>query len=118
MAYTDLFNEAIGDLAATLGAISGLTVYTDPRNISAPCVFIDAPRFTAINYNVVKMSFDVKVIGSGPGDKFALQNILSKVAAILSAKTGTQSGAPGVASIGGTEMPCYDIVIDIQAQTN
>lgn len=118
MAYTDLFNVSIDNLSSTLAAISGLKVYTDPRNISAPCVFIDAPRFTAINYNVVRMSFDVKVIGSGPGDKFALQNILSQAAAILTAKTGAQSGSPGTALIGGTEMPCYDLVIDIEAQTN
>lgn len=118
MAYTDLFNKAIDDLATKLNTISGLRVYTDPRNISPPCVFIDAPRFTAINYNIVRMSFDVKVIGSGPGDKFALQDILSKAAAILTGQTGATSGSPGVALIAGTEMPCYDIVIDLQAQTN
>jgi hypothetical protein len=30
MAYTDLLNEAIDDVAATLTAVSGLRVVTDP----------------------------------------------------------------------------------------
>ena len=30
MAYTDLFNEAIDDLSATLATITGLRVVTDP----------------------------------------------------------------------------------------
>jgi len=40
-AYTDLFNEAIDDLTATLQEITGLQVVNDPRNIVPPCAFID-----------------------------------------------------------------------------
>ena len=36
MAYTDLFNEAIDDLSATLATISGLRVVTDPGKINPP----------------------------------------------------------------------------------
>ena len=43
-AYTDLFNEAIDDLTATLHTISGLQVVNDPRNIVPPCILIDASR--------------------------------------------------------------------------
>jgi hypothetical protein len=49
MAYTDLFNEAIDDLATTLATISGLRVVTDPRNLNSNCCFIDAPTFEAFN---------------------------------------------------------------------
>ena len=33
MAYTDLLNEAIDDVAATLTAVSGLRVVTDPTKL-------------------------------------------------------------------------------------
>jgi hypothetical protein len=56
-AYTDLFNEALDDLTATLTAVSGLQVVNDPRNLVPPCVFIDAPSFDAFNYNIVKLMF-------------------------------------------------------------
>jgi len=48
-AYTDLFNEAIDDLTATLQTITGLQVVNDPRNIVPPCILIDAPSFDAFN---------------------------------------------------------------------
>ena len=56
VAFTDLFNEALDDLTATLTAVSGLQVVNDPRNLVPPCVFIDAPSFDAWNYNIVNVS--------------------------------------------------------------
>lgn len=117
MAYTDLFNEAIDDLAATLGTISGLPVVTDPRNIMPGCVFLDAPSFDAFNYNIVTMTFPVKVIGSGPGNLDALRYILGIAAQLLAKKVAVVDGQPAVALIGGTEQPCYDLTIRLQAQT-
>jgi hypothetical protein len=68
MAYTDLFNEAIDDLTASLTAVSGLRVVNDATKIVPNCVFIDAPSFTTIagNGNVIRLEFPIRVIGSGP----------------------------------------------------
>ena len=52
VAFTDLFNDCLDDLAAKLATISGLQVVTDPRNLVPPCVFIDAPTFQAYNGNI------------------------------------------------------------------
>ena len=50
VAFTDLFNEALDDLTATLVAVTGMpAVVNDPRNMQPPCVFIDAPSFDAWN---------------------------------------------------------------------
>jgi hypothetical protein len=62
VAYTDLFNEALDDLTATLQTVTGLQVVNDPRNIVPPCAFIDAPSFEAFNYNIVKITFPVRLI--------------------------------------------------------
>jgi hypothetical protein len=61
-AYTDLFNEALDDLTATLTAVSGLQAVNDPRSLVPPCVFIDAPSFDAFNYNIVKLMFQSKLL--------------------------------------------------------
>ena len=68
MAYTDLFNEAIDDLTATLTAVSGLRVVNDPTKLAPNCVYLDAPNFTTTfgNGNIVRLEFPIKVIGSGP----------------------------------------------------
>ena len=115
--YTDLFNEAIDDLAATLKTITGLPVAIDPRQITTSCVFIDAPNFDAWNYNIVTLDFPVKVIGSGPGNLDALRDILGIVAKVLAKNVAVKSGRPTVVSIGGADYPAYDLLISMQAQT-
>ena len=115
--YTDLFNEAIDDLSATLKTITGLPVAIDPRQITPLCVFIDAPSFDAWNYNIVTLNFPVKVIGSGPGNLDALRNILGIVAKVLAKNVAVKSGSPVIVSIGGADYPAYDLLISMQAQT-
>lgn len=117
MAYTDLFNETLDDLASTLGTITGLRVVTDPRFINPPCVFIDAPSFTAWNYNIVKMSFPVRIIGSGPGDLNVLRGLMSLAAQILAKNVAVTDGRPTYVTIGGQEHAAYDLTIPIQGQT-
>lgn len=117
MAYTDLFNEAIDDLATTLATISGLRVVTDPRNLNSNCVFIDAPSFQAMNNHVVTMTFPVRVIGIGPGNLDALRPLLSISASLLEKNVAVISGNPALAAIGGQEFPAYDLTIRMQAQS-
>jgi hypothetical protein len=118
MAYTDLFNETIDDLAATLATISGLRVVTDPQQINPPCVFLDAPSFEAWNYNIVKMNFPVRIFSLGPSNLDALRNILSICAQLLAKNVAITDGRPVSVIIGGQEFPAYDVSIPIQAQTS
>lgn len=116
MAYTDLFNEAIDDLATTLATITGLRIVTDPRNLNSNCVFIDAPSFTAMNDHIVTMIFSVRVIGIGPGNLDTLRPLLAISANLLEKNVAVVSGNPALASIGGQEFPAYDLTIRMQAQ--
>jgi hypothetical protein len=119
MAYTDLFNEAIDDLTASLTAVSGLRVVNDATKIVPNCVFIDAPNFTTFagNGNVIRLEFPVKVIGSGPAGLPVLRQILSIVATVLGSPIIVMGGRPSSLEIGGALYPCYDLDCAIQAQT-
>ena len=119
MAYTDLFNEAIADVSATLTAVSGLRVVTDATKIVPNCVFLDAPSFTTIagNGNIVRMEFTVKVIGTGPAGLPVLQELLSIAAAVLASPIIVMSGQPGAVELGGATYPCYNLQMALQAQT-
>lgn len=116
MAYTDLFNEAIDDLAATLGTITGLRVVTDPRYISPNCCFIDAASFDAWNGNIVKMIFPVTLIGSGPGNLDVLRPLLAMAAQLLTKNVAVTSGRPGTLEVGGQQYAAYNLSISLQAQ--
>ena len=116
-AYTDLFNEALDDLTATLTAVSGLQVVNDPRNLVPPCVFIDAPSFDAFNYNIVKLMFPVKIITLGPANRDAQRSLLNIMSKVLAANIAVTDGRPITTIIGGVEYPSYEVTANVQAQT-
>ena len=116
-AYTDLFNEALDDLTATLTAVSGLQVVNDPRNLVPPCVFIDAPSFDAFNYNIVKLMFPVKIITLGPANLDAQRSLLNIMSKVLAANIAVTDCRPITTIIGGVEYPSYEVTANVQAQT-
>jgi hypothetical protein len=117
VAFTDLFNEALDDLTATLTAVSGLQVVNDPRNLVPPCVFIDAPSFDAWNYNIVKLMFPVKIITLGPANLDAQRSLLNIMSQVLTANIAVTDGRPTSTLIGGVEYPSYEVTANVQAQT-
>ena len=117
VAFTDLFNEALDDLTATLTALSGLQVVNDPRNLVPPCVFIDAPSFDAWNYNIVKLMFPVKIITLGPANLDAQRSLLNIMSKVLAANIAVTDGRPTSTLIGGVEYPSYEVTANVQAQT-
>ena len=117
VAFTDLFNEALDDLTATLVAVSGLQVVNDPRNLVPPCVFIDAPSFDAWNYNIVKLMFPVKIITLGPANLDAQRSLLNIMSKVLAANIAVTDGRPTTTLIGGAEYPSYEVTANVQAQT-
>lgn len=117
VAFTDLFNEALDDLTATLTAVSGLQVVNDPRNLVPPCVFIDAPSFDAWNYNIVKLMFPVKIITLGPANLDAQRSLLNIMSKVLAANIAVTDGRPTSTLVGGVEYPSYEVTANVQAQT-
>ena len=117
--YTDLFNEALDDLTATLTAVTGLRVVNDPTKLVPNCVLITAPSFTTIagNGNIVRMDFPIKIVGSGPAGLPVLREILQITALVLGSSVIAMSGRPGTLDIGGQEYPCYDVAVGLQAQS-
>lgn len=117
-AYTDLFNTALDNLNTTLSAVLNLKVVNDPRNLTPPCAFIDAPSFEAFNANIVKLMFPVRVITLGPGNLDAQRSLLNLASLVLGANVAVTDGRPTEALIGGVAYPAYDLTITMQAQTN
>jgi hypothetical protein len=118
VAYTDLFNEAIDDVAATLTAVTGLRVITDATKIVPNCVFIDAPSWEtqAGNGKVIEMSFPIKVIGSGPAGLPVLRQILGICALVQTSPIIIMSGQPGSVEIGGATYPAYNMTMSLKAE--
>ncbi len=118
MNYTDLFNTGIDNLAEDLLTITGIRVVTDPRDINPPCVFIDAPSFTAYNSNIAELDVPVRVITVGPANLNALRNVLANCAKLLNQGVAVTDGRPISLSIGGQDLAAYDLTIKMKVQTS
>lgn len=117
MAGTGLVNEALDDLTAALAGITGLPIVRDPRNITPGCVLIGAPSGELFNNNnIVILDIPLVIIGSGPGNQDALDQLLSKVAEILAKNIGVIDFRPSTVNIGGVEAPAYELSMRMQAQ--
>jgi hypothetical protein len=117
VAYTDLFNETLDDLATFLGTVTGLQVVTDPRNLVPPCAMIGAPSFTAFNYNIVKMTYPIQIVTLGPGNLDAMRSLLHTAAQVLGKNVAITAGRPLTLDIGGVTVPAYELTAEMQAQT-
>jgi hypothetical protein len=115
--YTDLFNKALNDLSAFLKTVTGLRVVTDPRNLVPNCVLIQAPSFTAFNYNIVDLTFPVTLVGVGPGNEDALRTLLNQCSLVLAKNVAVTDGRPVTLDMGGTMAPAYELTVKMQAQT-
>lgn len=116
-AFTDLFNEALDDLTATLTAVAGLQVCNDPRNLVPPCALIEAFTFEGYNYNIAKLGFTIRLVTLGPGNLDAQRSLLNMASKVLAANIGVLEGKPTTAIIGGAEYAAYDLFGSMQAQT-
>ena len=114
--YSDFLNDAFDDLVTILQGITGLRVVDDPRNISPPCAFVDAPSIESFNYNIVKMTFPVTLISTGPGNLDALRQLLNLTAALVTKNIAVMSASPKVVTLGGQEFAGYEVIIPLQAQ--
>ena len=117
VAYTDLFNECLDDLAATLNTITGLQVVTDPRNLVPPCVLIGAPSFTAFTYNAVRMTYPLQIVTLGPSNLDAMRSLLNMCALIISKDVAVTDGSPTTLEIGGVMLPAYNLTVEMRSST-
>jgi hypothetical protein len=116
MAWTDLFNEGLDDLATTLETISGLRVVMNPKDVNPPCVFINAPSIDAFNYNIARMEVPVDVITLGPASLDALRDVLAIVAELMKKNVAMTDARPAVFEVGSQSYASYRVTIPMQVQ--
>jgi len=111
MPATDIFNDAFNQLVTKLQTIPNITVVDDPRNINPPCVFVDAPTIEMETNVVAKMNFNVRVIGSGPGDLKTLQTLLTLADKVRQLQIGLSTLNPSITTIGALDYASYELSI-------
>jgi hypothetical protein len=55
-------------------------------------------------------------MSTGPANEDALRNLLNTASKVFGARIGTMEGRPITLDIGGSMLPCYELLLNLQAQ--
>lgn len=115
MTASGIFNEARSTVVATLAAL-GLKTETDVRNARPMTVLVDPPTFTCFNSNIAEIEIDLKVLAAPPGNQDAVDYLITTADTIMNSDLSLIRGIPGVMTIGGQEVPTYDLTVRVGTQ--
>jgi len=116
MSATGVFAEAQAALASRLDALSIVNT-ADPRNARPMSVLIEPPSFTAFTYNVLKMTFTLRVLAAPPGNQDAIDYLYTTIDTIINTTTiDVLDGRPSMTTIGGQDIPSYDLTVAVATQ--
>lgn len=117
MSATGIFAEARTSLVDALGAL-GLAVVTDPRNARPKTVFVGAPTFDVITYNVGDITFDISILAAPPGNLDAEDYLITTADTIMNSPISVTSGRPVTFSVGDQQIPAYTLTVRVATRRN
>ena len=112
-----IFIEAQNSLVTTITNL-GFKPVTDPRNIRPLSVLISPPTFDSFTYNVGDLTFTISVVAAPPANQDAIDWLLTQVDTLMNSSLPITSGRPSVVTIGGQELPAYDLTMRIASRRN
>jgi len=115
MAPTGIFYAAQQTLVSSLAALS-LAVVTDPRNARPLSVLVGPPSFECFNDQIADISFSVSILAAPPGNQDALDYLITTADTIMNSPISVLRGSPGMAIIGGQDVPTYDLTVRVSTE--
>ena len=107
-----IFYDAQQTLVDSLEALS-LAVVTDPRNARPMSVLVGPPSFQCFNDNIADISFGISILAAPPGNQDAADYLMTAADVIMDSPISVLSGAPGMAFIGGQDVPTYELNVRV-----
>jgi hypothetical protein len=109
--------EAVNACKTALTAL-GLVPITDPRNARPLSVFIELPTATAFTYNVGDISLRLRVLAPPPGNQDAGDYLMQIADQIMNSPIAVTDLRPGLVSVGGQDLPSYDLTVAVAVRRN
>jgi hypothetical protein len=96
----------------------GLKPVTDPRNARPMSVFIELPTVSAFTYNVGDITLRLRILAPPPGNQDAGDYLMTIADQIMNSAIAVTDLAPGVVSVGGQDLPTYDLTARVAVRRN
>jgi hypothetical protein len=117
MPASGILVEAVNAVKTQLTALS-LVPITDPRNARPMSVLIELPTVTAFTYNVGNIDIRLRVLAPPPGNQDAGDYLMTIADQIMNSPIAVTDLRPGLVSIGGQDLPSYDLTVAVAVRRN
>lgn len=117
MAVSGILYEAVNACKTQLTTL-GLVPITDPRNARPMSVLMELPTVTAFTYNVGNIDLRLRVLAPPPGNQDAGDYLMTIADQIMNSPIAVTDLRPGLVSIGGQDLPSYDLTVAVAVRRN
>jgi hypothetical protein len=109
--------EAVNTVKTALTAL-GLVPITDPRNVRPMSVLIQLPTSDNFTYNVGNIQIRLQVCAPPPGNQDAGDYLMTVADTIMNSPIAVTDMRPGLLSVGGQDLPTYDLTVAVAVRRN
>ena len=117
MSSSGILYEAVTACKTALTTL-GLVPITDPRNARPLSVLIELPTVTAFTYNVGNIDLRLRVLAPPPGNQDAGDYLMQIADQIMNSPIAVTDLRPGLVTIGGQDLPSYDLTVAVAVRRN
>lgn len=117
MSASGILLEAVNACKTALTTL-GLVPITDPRNARPLSVLIELPTVTAFTYNVGNIDLRLRILAPPPGNQDAGDYLMTIADQIMNSPIAVTDLRPGLVSIGGQDLPSYDLTVAVAVRRN
>lgn len=117
MSSSGILYEAVEACKTALNGL-GLVPITDPRNARPLSVLIELPTVSAFTYNVGDIELRLRVLAPPPGNQDAGDYLMQIADQIMNSAIAVTDLRPGLATVGGQDLPTYDLTVAVAVRRN
>jgi len=117
MPASGILVDAVNAVKTALTGL-GLVPITDPRNARPLSVLIELPTVSAFTYNVGDIELRLRVLAPPPGNQDAGDYLMTIADQIMNSAIAVTDLRPGLATVGGQDLPTYDLTVAVAVRRN
>lgn len=109
---TGILADAVNAVTSVITA-KGYAAVTDPRNARPGCVMVELPSSSNFTYNIGNIEIRCRVLAQPPSNSDAANYLLTAADTLMNSALSITDMRPGIASIGGQDLPTYDLTVAV-----
>jgi hypothetical protein len=115
--YVNILATAVNACKTALTTL-GLVPITDPRNARPQSVLIELPTVDSFTYNVGNITLRLRVLAPPPSNQDAGDYLMKIADQIMDSPIAVTDLRPGLVSVGGQDLPSYDLTVAVAVRRN